>query len=295
MVLEGSPRDRYERNHKGVNPQLNQLFAAGDQGLGAIAESGQQVGGDLAATKNQHSLLEGPVVVVEGDLGFARQNPAPYLWLDHLQMHAKAVDTGLLHARVPDRIFRWFALRLDGNIHQLFHSHGGFRHQSRTPVIAVRGAGCHHELLDAIQPNGGFCDLRDLLWCLADNRAGILKGLLDGAELAGVGSIAEANAGLKQGGGQYISPVQERDGSIGGAVGRGEAVEGGFACDSDGTQRLTGTAGECDAALWIGLQAVGGCLRCRVVNGHHHGGAIDSDSPVIGWTGASTPAFVARE
>ncbi len=143
-------------------------------------------------------------------------------------MHAEAVDSRSLHPLVPDRIIGGFALPLDRQIDPTLHRRGRLGHQPGAAVIAVGGAGGHHQLLHTIQAHRSFRNLGHLLRGLADHRGAVLKGLLDGAELAGLGAISEADAGLQQRGGQHISAVQQGDGAVGDPLRRAQAIEGRF-------------------------------------------------------------------
>ena len=292
MGLQGGAGDRHEGHHEGVNPQGDQPFAHGDQRRGAVPQPGQQVGGHLAPAEHRHRRGEGLHVALQPQLRLARQDPPPHLLLHHLQVHAQAVHAGRLHAAVPGGVVRGLALGLDRQVHPGLDGGGGLGHQPGAPVVAVGGAGGEHQLAHAIETHGRFGHLGHLVRRFSHEGAAILQRLLDGAELARLAAVAEADAGLQERGGQHVPAVQQGDRAVGDAIGRGQVVEAGLGWGLHGQGR--GGVTHLQPAAGGGVEPVGRAAGHGVVDGHHHGGAFDAEGAVIGRAGPAAAARVAR-
>ena len=224
MALQRCARDRHKGHHKGVDPEFNQPSAAVEQGLLAVTQAGQQIRGHFTATEHRNGIREGLVIALKTELRFPGKDPTPHIRLHHLQVHAETVNSRVLHALIPARIFRRFTLALDREIHPTLDGFCGISHQTGSAIVTVGRSGGHHQLLDPVQPDSRFRHFRHLLGRLA-HQGPILDRLFNRAELARLGSIPKTNAGLQQRGGQHILAVQQGNRSVGDSVGCAQAVK----------------------------------------------------------------------
>jgi len=207
-------------------------------------------------------------------------------------MHAEAVDAGLLHPLVPDRIIGGLALPLDGQIDPAFHRSRRFRHQTGPPVIGIGRAGGHHQLTDAIETHRCLGHFSHLLGGLAHQRRVILQRLLNRTELAGLRSIAKADAGLQQRCGKHIATVQQSDRAIRDAICCAEPVERRFVRWSDLSQGGIARTAE-RHTVGRGIEVIRRRSGGVVVHGNHHRAATDLEGTVIRGPRSATASLIA--
>ena len=89
--------------------------------------------------------------------------------------------------------------------------------------------------------------------------------------------------------------MEQGDRLVGGALGGAEGIEGGLRRRGHGRQTGASPVRHGHGAAGVLPELEGGVLGDGVVNGHHHGGALDRQGPVVGGAGAAAAALVAGD
>ena len=109
-LSSGRAGDRHEWNDERIHPEGDQFFTDFKNGVRGVAQTGEDVGGDLASAEHRDGGGESIEVAGQWDAGLAGHDTRPHRWRNGFEMHAKRVYTGVVHAGEPGIVVRGLAL-----------------------------------------------------------------------------------------------------------------------------------------------------------------------------------------
>ncbi len=96
MVGELGSGDGNEGNHERIDAEGNELTGGGEEPFGGVSKSCEEVGADLAMTKDRDCCFEGFEIGSDRDFGFAGHDALADGFVPSFEVHAEAVDTAVL-------------------------------------------------------------------------------------------------------------------------------------------------------------------------------------------------------